>query len=103
MKKSGTLEMLIKKEEDLLAMRKYAMESSLFTEKYCFSSLDDTSLFLSLDAGVLEHRRRDGKDTLLGSGYGWLASSTGHPTAKMVPIGHWTSSNERVRPGYTHP
>lgn len=60
-------------------------------------------IFTSLDAGVLEHGWCDSKDTLLGSGYGRVASSAGYPTAKMVPVGHRTGSNEWVWPGYTHP
>lgn len=53
-------------------------------------------LLPSPDAGILEHRCSDCKDTLLGSGDGWLASPAGHPSAEVVPPGHRTGSDERV-------
>lgn len=57
----------------------------------------------SPDARVLEQWCPDSKNTLLGSGDGWLAPPAGHPSAEVVPAGHWAARDERVRPGHPDP
>lgn len=39
---------------------------------------------LAIDAGTMEQWKADFKNSLLGSGYGWLATTTGHPSAEVV-------------------
>lgn len=55
------------------------------------------------DAGVLEHRRPHGKDTLLGSRHGWLAPPSGYSSAEVVSPGHRAGSDEWVWSGHAHP
>lgn len=56
--------------------------------------------FCSSDAGILEHRCPNSKDTLLGPRDGWLAPPAGHTPTEMVPLGYWTGRNERI--GFSH-
>lgn len=110
MRRSGTLGTQTKKEEDLSVLRRYVIcKTDLKIEfnvismlffivafHFLYLSLCSVFTFPSPDARVLEHRRLDSKDALLGSGDGWLASPAGHPPAKMVPLGLRTGSDERV-------
>lgn len=50
--------------------------------------------FPDLDPGVLEIRHTDCKDTVLGTGHGWLAPSPGHSTAEVVHTGQWAGCDE---------
>lgn len=60
-------------------------------------------LFHNLDAGVLEIRDTDCKDTVLGTGNGRMASSPSHSTAEVVHTGQWSGRDEWNRLGHTNP
>lgn len=68
----------------------------------CFELLSFQLLFLLTivfylsfsDAGVLEYRCADSKDTLLGSGDGRMAPPAGHSSIEVVPPGHRAGSDE---------
>lgn len=49
---------------------------------------------LAIDAGIVEQWKAHFKNSMLGPGYGWLATIAGHPPAEVVPACHWAACVE---------
>ena len=78
---------------------KYHNESNRIFDRVQFLEIKP-SLFS--DEAILGRRHHKSENTLLGTGYGWVATPSEHTTTKMVLDGQWSGRNERIRSGHVN-
>ena len=87
MRKSGTLEMPTRNDWDRTASRR------LFTRNNF--KANHSGCFVSADAKVLEKRRNNGQDEVLGSRYGRVATAATDTATQVGPRGQRSASSKR--------